>query len=75
MIETLKKIKVLFIEDNPDDVELELYELRKGGFDVNHTVARNREQFLASLENLDADNNSLYSKKVQEESAPPDRIK
>lgn len=55
MVETLKKIKVLFIEDNPDDVELELYELRKGGFDVSHTVARNREQFLASLENLEAD--------------------
>ena len=55
MDETLKKIKVLFIEDNPDDVELELYELRKGGFEVRHQVARNRQQFLASLENLDAD--------------------
>ncbi len=55
MDETLKKIEVLFIEDNPDDVELELYELRKGGFEVSHHVARNREQFLASLENLKAD--------------------
>jgi signal transduction histidine kinase len=55
MDDTLKKIEVLFIEDNPDDVELELYELRKGGFDVTHHVARNREQFLASLENLNAD--------------------
>jgi signal transduction histidine kinase len=55
MVETLKKINVLFIEDNPDDVELELYELSKGGFDISHTVARNREQFLASLENLEAD--------------------
>ena len=55
MVEKLKKIKVLFIEDNPDDVELELYELRKGEFDVSHKVVRNREQFLASLENLEAD--------------------
>ena len=55
MDETLKKIEILFIEDNPDDVELELYELRKGGFEVSHHVARNREQFLASLENLNAD--------------------
>ncbi len=55
MDETIKKIEVLFIEDNPDDVELELYELRRGGFEVSHHVARNREQFLASLENLNAD--------------------
>jgi len=55
MIETLKKIKVLFIEDNPDDVELELYELRKGGFDITHTVARNLEQFLKCLENFEFD--------------------
>jgi signal transduction histidine kinase len=55
MIETLKKINVLFVEDNPDDVELELYELRKGGFDVSHQVARNRDEFLAALDNLVAD--------------------
>ncbi len=55
MDETVKNISVLFIEDNPDDVELELYELRKGGFDVSYHVVRNRQQFLASLENLDAD--------------------
>jgi signal transduction histidine kinase len=53
MPETLKKINVLFIEDNPDDVELELYELRKGGFEVNHQVVRNRKEFLAALDNLD----------------------
>jgi len=55
MAEALKKITVLFIEDNPDDVELELYELRKGGFDVVYHVARNREQFLASLEKIEVD--------------------
>ena len=55
MSETLKKINVLFVEDNPDDLELELYELRKGGFDVSHRVARNRREFLAALENIDAD--------------------
>jgi signal transduction histidine kinase len=55
MQETLKKINVLFVEDNPDDVELELYELRKGGFDVSQQVARNRDEFLTVLENLDVD--------------------
>ncbi len=55
MQETLKKINVLFVEDNPDDVELELYELRKGSFDVSQQVARNRDEFLAALENLDVD--------------------
>jgi len=55
MPETLKKINVLFIEDNPDDVELELYELRKGGFDVNQQVARNQKEFLSALDNLDVD--------------------
>jgi len=55
MQKTLKKINVLFVEDNPNDVELELYELRKGGFDVSQQVVRNRDEFLAALENLDVD--------------------
>jgi two-component system cell cycle sensor histidine kinase/response regulator CckA len=55
MTEATRKIKVLFLEDNPADVDLELYELRKGGFDVHHQTAKNREQFLAELKKSDYD--------------------
>jgi two-component system cell cycle sensor histidine kinase/response regulator CckA len=50
-----QRIKVFFLEDNPDDVELELHELRKGGFEVTYEVARNRKEFFEKLPNLDAD--------------------
>ncbi len=50
-----QRIKVFFLEDNPDDVELELHELRKGGFEVIYEVARNRKEFFEKLPNLDAD--------------------
>lgn len=50
-----QKLKVFFLEDNPDDVELELHELRKGGFEVTYEVARNRKEFLQKLAHLDAD--------------------
>jgi len=50
-----RQIRILFLEDNLDDVELELYELRKGGFDVSHELARNREEFLSNLNRLNAD--------------------
>lgn len=50
-----RRIKIFFLEDNPDDVELELYELSKGGIAAEHRCARNREQFLAGLDNFDAD--------------------
>jgi len=49
------KIKALFLEDNPDDVELELYELQKGGFEITYEIARNREEFLEKLPNTEAD--------------------
>lgn len=55
MIETQRKLKVFFLEDNPDDVELELHELRRGGFDVTFDVARNRKEFLEKLPSIDAD--------------------
>ncbi|OGQ95421.1 MAG: hypothetical protein A2521_06775 [Deltaproteobacteria bacterium RIFOXYD12_FULL_57_12] len=51
----MRKIRVLFLEDNPDDVELELYELRKGGFDVTHDVARNRQEFFEKIAPFAAD--------------------
>src|SRR4030042_4371964 len=55
MIGTKQILKVFFLEDNPDDVELELYELRKGGFDVSSDVARNRKEFFEKLPDIDAD--------------------
>lgn len=55
MITTQKILKVFLLEDNPDDVELELHELRKGGFDVSFEVARNRKEFLEKLSYIDAD--------------------
>ena len=55
MIGTKQRLKVFFLEDNPDDVELELYELRKGGFDVSSDVARNRKEFFEKLPDIDAD--------------------
>jgi signal transduction histidine kinase len=50
-----QRIKVFFLEDNPDDVELELHELSKGGFEVIYKVARNRKEFFEKLPDLDAD--------------------
>jgi len=55
MPEECRKLKVFFIEDNPDDVELEFHELRKGGFDVIYEVARDRREFLEKLPSIDAD--------------------
>jgi len=55
MTEMQRKLKVFFLEDNPDDVELELYELQKGGFDVTFEVARDRKEFLEKLPSIDAD--------------------
>jgi len=40
------KLKVFILEDNLDDVELELHELRKAQLHVDYDVARNRKDFL-----------------------------
>jgi signal transduction histidine kinase len=55
MTEIKKRLKVFFLEDNPDDVELELHELQKGGFEVSFEVAKNRKEFLEKLPDIDAD--------------------
>jgi len=55
MTKAKRKIKILFLEGNPADVELELYQLRKGGFDVRYRTAKNRAQFLAQLKKIDCD--------------------
>lgn len=52
---TKQKIKVFFLEDNPDDVEIELHELGKSGLEITYEIARNRKEFLEKLPNLDAD--------------------
>lgn len=50
-----KQLKVFFLEDNPDDVDIELYELKRAGFEVEYDVARNRKEFLEKLPDLNAD--------------------
>jgi two-component system, cell cycle sensor histidine kinase and response regulator CckA len=50
-----KKLKVFIFEDNPDDVELELYELRRGQLDLEYDVARNRAEFVEKLKRFEPD--------------------
>ncbi|HAM49724.1 MAG TPA: hypothetical protein DCP92_03155 [Nitrospiraceae bacterium] len=52
---TRRTLKIFFLEDNPDDVELEIYELTREGFAVTPDLARSREEFLRKLPGLDAD--------------------
>src|SRR5271167_427353 len=42
-------LRVLLVEDNPADVELELLTLRKDGFDVSGDVAQTAEEFTARI--------------------------
>lgn len=50
-----KRLRVFFLEDNQDDVELELHELRKTGYAVEHEVARTRADFLDRLPRFSPD--------------------
>lgn len=50
-----KQIKIFFLEDNPDDVELEVYELKKAGFDISFDIARNRKEFLEKAPDFASD--------------------
>jgi len=45
-----KLIRLLMVEDSPEDVELELIELKEAGFRVEHVVARNRDEFVAAFQ-------------------------
>lgn len=45
-----KRIRVLCIEDSPDDQELVLIELRRGGYQVEHERVETAEAMLAALE-------------------------
>ena len=55
MSKELKQLRVFFLEDNPDDIELELYELERTGYRVEYDTARNRREFLEKLPSLHAD--------------------
>lgn len=43
------QLRVLLVEDNPADVELELLTLRKDGFDVSGDVAQTAEEFTSRI--------------------------
>ena len=43
------RLRVLFVEDNPSDVELELLTLRKDGFEVSSDVVQTAEEFTARV--------------------------
>jgi len=45
-----KPLRVLFIEDRPEDVELSARHLRRAGFDVCFDVTQNAEEFAACLD-------------------------
>ncbi|HEX8949104.1 MAG TPA: response regulator [Dissulfurispiraceae bacterium] len=49
------KLRIFFLEDNPDDVELELHELGKAGIETEYDVAGNRSEFMDKLPGFKAD--------------------
>jgi len=49
------KLRVLFVEDNPADVELELLTLRKDGFEVSSDVALTAAEFTSRIETVNYD--------------------
>lgn len=50
-----RQVKVFFLEDNRDDVELELYELRKAGYAVEYAVAMNKKEFMSNITSFSPD--------------------
>ena len=51
----LVSLRLLIIEDNPDDEALVLLAIRKGGFNVEHVRVDNRDDLLTALKNRDWD--------------------
>jgi CheY-like chemotaxis protein len=49
--ESTMVLRLLILENEAQDAELTLLELRASGFDVECTLAQDREQFLAVLQN------------------------
>ena len=50
-----KKLRVFLLEDNPDDVELELFEIRRAHLSVEYDVARNRKEFTKKIADFSPD--------------------
>ena len=44
-----RPLRLLILENEPQDAELTLHELRASGFEIESTVTQGREQFLAAL--------------------------
>ena len=53
--ETRVKLRVLLVEDNPADVELELSALRKDGFDVSADVVQTAGEFTSRIQTANYD--------------------
>ena len=53
--DTSKPLRALIIEDSEDDLELLLLHLKESGYEVNHTRARDREEFHEALRHGDFD--------------------
>jgi PleD family two-component response regulator len=43
-------LRVLFVEDDPSDIDLLALALRKGGFEASHDVAETAEAFIAQIQ-------------------------
>jgi signal transduction histidine kinase len=50
-----KELKVFILEDNLDDVELEIYEMRREQLNMKYAVARNRAEFMEKLPSFSPD--------------------
>ena len=48
-VEHARRLRLLLVEDNPADVELELLTLQKDGFDVSGDVAQTAEEFTTRI--------------------------
>jgi len=44
------RLRVLFVEDDPSDIDLLALALRKGGFDASHDVAETAEAFVVQIQ-------------------------
>jgi len=53
--ESTKPLRLLLLENAIQDAELTLLELKASGFDVECTIAQDREEFLAALESAKFD--------------------
>ncbi len=55
MVDEKISLRLLMIEDNPDDEALIIRSIRKGGFDVEHLRVENRAQLIEALRQQDWD--------------------